>query len=370
MVRAAGILPYRFLPADSGGRKGIAFFYRYFSRQIPVTCITTQNNGCDELGQYRQERLLSASASRYANPFYFFRIRKLLKEQQATHLILEHPYYGWLAVWLQKATGVKLVVHSHNIEGERFKHLGKPWWRILASYERWVHRQADYNFFITDEDRRYAIERFRLNASKCTTITYGIELEQAPSLTERAAAAQQLKARYQLPQETHLFLFNGFFDYKPNADALNLLVDDVYPRLLAAGIPFRLLICGRHIPAHITSERYSHIIPAGFVDDMELYLKGTDLFLSPISDGGGIKTKLVEALATNTTCVSFANGAIGVPAEIAGNKLHIASQVTAEAFTTATLQALPSAQEAIPEAFFDHFNWNKIAEKAAGFIGG
>ncbi len=46
-------------------------------------------------------------------------------------------------------TGVKLIVHSHNIEGLRWKTLGKWWWKGLWIYEKWVHRQADLQLFQT-----------------------------------------------------------------------------------------------------------------------------------------------------------------------------------------------------------------------------
>jgi hypothetical protein len=54
-----------------------------------------------------------------------------------------------------------------------------------------------------------------------------------------------------------------------------------------------------------------NIIYAGFVDDISIYFKGADVFINPVSYGGGIKTKLVEALGYNLNAVSTSNGAIG-----------------------------------------------------------
>ena len=169
------LVSYPFLPAKSGGQKGIALFYKYFSVYHVVTIIGSKNNQPGESEGYALLNILSGSRWRYINPFLFFTLRKQIREKKATHLILEHPYYGWLGYLLKKCCGIKLVVHSHNMEGNRWKSLGKWWWSILWGYERWVHRRADYNFFIQAEDRDYAIKRFALDPARCIVMTYGIE---------------------------------------------------------------------------------------------------------------------------------------------------------------------------------------------------
>jgi glycosyltransferase involved in cell wall biosynthesis len=368
MTKVAGIISYRFLPADSGGRKAIALFNRYFSRQVQLTCITTRNNGTDPLAGYTQEKLFDTAATRYANPLYFYQIRKIIREHHITHITIDHPYYGWMGVLLKKQAGVQLVIRSHNIEGQRFKTLGKWWWPMMAAYEKWVHRQADYNFFITDEDQQYAIQHFKLSPALCTTITYGVESPLPPAVAEKAAAAAQLRQQHQINSEEPILLFNGIFDYKPNAAALDLLVTRIYPLLVQTGQPFKLIICGKGIPAYITPTTYPQIITAGFVADIQLYLKGADLFLNPITDGGGIKTKLVEALAANASCISFANGAIGIPASITGNKLRVVADDDVQAFCAGISNSLATCHDTIPAAFFDRFYWENIAKKAADFI--
>ena len=66
-----------------------------------------------------------------------------------------------------------------------------------------------------------------------------------------------------------------------------------------------------------------NIIYAGFVDDISIYFKGVDVFINPVTDGGGIKTKLVEALGYNLNVVSTMNGAIGVDEKICNGKLFV-----------------------------------------------
>jgi hypothetical protein len=192
MTKVISIVSYKFLPAKVGGQKGIALFNKYFSRHLQLVCVCTKNNAIQEAEGYKVLPLLSTSLLRYINPFYFFTIRNVLKKYQATHLLIEHPYYGWLALLLKRFTRVKLIVHSHNMEGLRWKDLGKWWWKILWHYEKFTHRLADYSFFITGEDMDYAIRAFRLDPGKCIVMTYGIERDAPPAADEKRLPGEVL----------------------------------------------------------------------------------------------------------------------------------------------------------------------------------
>src|SRR5689334_1972173 len=128
MAVVVSIVPYKFLPPKIGGQKGIALFNEYFGRYVNLTCVTVSSNENGYAKDYEAIAVFSNSQLRYANPFILFRLRKLVKEKKATHVLLEHPYMGWMAYFLKKLTSTKLIVHSHNMEGLRFKTIGKWWW--------------------------------------------------------------------------------------------------------------------------------------------------------------------------------------------------------------------------------------------------
>src|SRR6516164_1283775 len=175
MASVVSLVSYPFLPAKVGGQKGIAAFSKYFSRYHQLVCVTIENNDPSAAEGYIVLNILSNAPARYINFLYFFTIRSVIRKYNASHLILEHPYFGWLGILLKWLTGIKLVVHSHNMEGLRWKTLGKWWWWILWQYEKYTHRAADYNLFIHDEDKKYAINHFHLDPARCITMTYGIE---------------------------------------------------------------------------------------------------------------------------------------------------------------------------------------------------
>lgn len=367
-IRVLAIAPYRFLPAVNGGQKNIALFYKYLSALITFTCATVKGTTkSNTAGDYDFLPVFSGSPFRYMNPFYFFTLKKIIRERKITHLMLEHPYYGWLGWLLKKFTDVKLVIHSHNIEGLRFKSIGKWWWRILWQYEKMVHRIADISFFITPEDRAYAVSHFGLKEDKCTIITYGTERENAPSAEEKFAAKKIISEKHQLDAEKPLLLYSAALNYLPNLKGLDCILAELNPLLLASGQPYTILICGSGLPETYNNLRsYSalNITYAGFVDDIDMYFTAADIFLNPVSEGGGIKTKVVEALAANCTVISFEEGIWGIPENVGGNNLKIIRRNDVVIFSQFVLSSL-LINNNIPRFFFQYFSWKNIVQQVA-----
>ena len=370
-INICSIVSYKIYPAIIGGQKGIALFYKYFSKLLPVTIISTKNNETPEQLSGDFLPILSNSATRYINPFLLITLRNIIKKKNITHLILEQPFYGWLGVMAKWFFRIKLIVHSHNIESLRFKSTGSWWWGIMWHYERFVYRQSSINFFISDEDRNYAISKYKLKEKKCHTITYGFDLNTPPTENEKSAAKKSLCLTHNIQSTDKILLFNGTLDYKPNLDAVNYILNDINPLLNnQKEFHYKIIICGKNLPSaydELMAYKNSNIIYAGFVDDISLYFKGADIFINPVTDGGGIKTKLVEALGNNLFCISTVEGAYGVPVAITGNKLKIVPEKNWEVFAKTIMEINPNAGQ-INEKFFNHFYWENIAEKAKSVI--
>ncbi|MFZ1453513.1 MAG: glycosyltransferase family 4 protein, partial [Ferruginibacter sp.] len=247
---------------------------------------------------------------------------------------------------------------------------GKWWWGILWHYEKFTHRQANHNFFIQNNDRDYAIANFKLAPARCTTITYGFEHSHVPTPEEKIHARSLICKTHAIKETDRLLLFNGTLGYKPNLDALDTILEKINPLLLAAtGFAYKIIICGNKLPssyAGLVSYQEKNIVYAGFVDDINMYFKGCDIFTNPVIDGGGIKTKIVEALGYDLSVISTKSGAIGIPEEVTGNKIKIIEDNDWITFANSILSLDPATQT--PPAFFEHFYWDNIAKKAAGIL--
>ena len=370
MLNVLTIAPYNFLPPNLGGQKNIALFYKFFSPLVNLTCVTTKKNETEGVSGYEILKILSNSRLRYINLFYFFKFRKIIRQKKITHLILEHPYYGWLGILLKWTCNIKLVVRSQNIESIRFKSIGKWWWGILWHYERATHKRAHINFFIQEDDRKYGIEKFGLDPEKCFIITYGFELTGKPSPGDRQEAKNFICNSYGINKDSLILLFNGSLGYKPNLDAVEVILKKINPLLCAReNFNYRMIICGNKLPAkykNLEDYKEKNIIYTGFVDDITVFYKGADIFINPVIDGGGIKTKVVEALGYDLSVISTASGAIGISPSITGNKMKIFADTDWENFAEQVFQLNTDAN--IPDEYFDNFYWGNIAAKACSWL--
>ncbi len=98
MANVLSIVPYKIFPAKFGGQKGIASFNEYFSKHHNLYCVTVKDNAVNA-APYTIINILSNSRLRYINVFYFILIKKIIRQNNISHIILEHPYYGWLAIF-------------------------------------------------------------------------------------------------------------------------------------------------------------------------------------------------------------------------------------------------------------------------------
>ncbi len=369
-LNVLSLVSYNILPAKMGGQKGIALFNEYFSKKVNLICITTKNNDSSLAKYYKMLNVLSNSPLRYINLFYFFILKQVIKSRKISHLIIEHPYYGWLGVLLNVFCKVKLIVHSHNIEALRFKSTGKWWWKILWHYEKWTYTKANSVFFITAEDLNYAVENFNLPISKCIVVTYGTEIDEIPTSIEKENAKNEICKTHKISAKEKILFFNGTLDYGPNLDAANIILEKINPLLLSAkDFKYKIIICGKGLPNsynELIDFKDKNIIYAGFVNDIKQYFLAADIFINPVIDGGGIKTKLVEALGYNISVVSTVSGAIGMPHAITKDKMEVVDDNDWEMFTKKILSI--NTNSTTPNDFFEHFYWGDIIKKVENKI--
>jgi len=85
-------------------------------------------------------------------------------------------------------------------------------------------------------------------------------------------------------------------------------------------------------------------------------------------EGGGIKTKMVEALGYDTMVVSTSNGSIGVTEAETGGRLKIIPDDDWSSFAMKMIEVASEHTVHIPDSFYNKFYWGNIAKKAEAFI--
>jgi len=361
MKKVLAIAPYPYLPFYSGGQKFIAKFFEHLSSKIELTVISVAKNDPSQAG-YKMVPMLKRSFARYYDRSLIKKITSLVQQEKFDAIIWEHPYYGWLARRIKKRTGIKTIIHTHNIEYQRFRSMGKWWWPILKIYERKCLQKTDVILFITKKDRDFAIEKWGLKKEKCLNVPFGIEMKENPA--NRQTERNMVCGKHHIDYSEKILLFNGLLKYKPNLDAVKAITEKINPLLLQKpDLRYKIIICGKDLPAEMNELKEhadKNIIYAGFVDDIDSYFKAADIFLNPVLSGGGIKTKMVEAIGFGTTVISTESGAAGIDKSVCDNKLITVNDSDWEKFADAIFSATHNAVSATPQEYYNVYAWANI----------
>ncbi len=361
-----GIISYKVFPAQMGGQKYIVNYYTELAKNAKVVLAVSKDNQVERYTPYKTLPFLYNHWLAFLNLIYVYRLCRIIKKERINVIMIDHSYFGWLGILLKWLTSKKLAIKSANIETLRFKDMRRIGWQLYDLYEGWVHRHADLNFFITEEEKQRAITRWNLMPQTCKTIFYGTKTTHPASGEERKNYRRILLEKNNLSPDTKLFLFNGTLDYLPNADALYVILKELMYRLETSSAPFRIFICGNRI-----SEEWAkalndnpNIIFHGFEQNINKYYYGTDCFICPVTLGTGIKTKIVEALAHGQRVIACKKSGEGFNVAELGKQLTLIEDYNWKAFADAMLQLNMQEESTTPESFYRQFNWPSIVQES------
>ncbi|MFN7116097.1 MAG: glycosyltransferase family 4 protein [Saprospiraceae bacterium] len=365
MSKIAVIIPHQFVPPANGGHAAGYGFCEFLAKEREIVVISTTNNPDLPL-PFRLERLFSDRFYKYFSPLVGLRLYQFLKKEHITHCVIQQPFIGLLILPIVKLLNIRLLVYSHNIEYQRFQTIGKWWWRFLWLVEWLLYRNANAVLFISRDDMREAIPIFKLNPNRCFEMPYGTRYPSTPP--GRDEARKIITQRHQLDPQAFLILFFATHSYKPNTDALERILDIINPILLQkADFPYKILICGGGLPERfnkLTAYQEKNIHYVGFVDKIDEYIQACDVTLNPVITGGGVKTKMVEAIALGTPVISAKTGAKGVDPVACGDKLVILQDDDNQGFAAAILHLKSKYYMPTPASFYKEYYWANAIQPA------
>lgn len=162
---------------------------------------------------------------------------------------------------------------------------------------------------------------------------------------EKDKFAQSASMLSAIPGKTQFrLLFVGGFNHTPNLDGILWFVRDIFPIIQGKLANVHLTIVGSKAPQSVISMAGEAIDVAGFVSDdrlSQLY-EETSLVIAPLRYGGGVKGKVIEAMATGVPLVTTPIGAQGL--QDPSRLMFMATE--AEAFAEAIIYALTDRTEA------------------------
>jgi polysaccharide biosynthesis protein PslH len=239
-------------------------------------------------------------------------------------------------------------------------------WLKLAEYERRVMLAADTVVAVSDED--VAALRRVAPGARYAVAPNGVDTAHF----SRAALAREGKAP--LSYGAPALVFSGTLDFRPNVDALVWFAAEVLPLIRAQRPDVRLVAVGRRpAPAVRALAEQGALTLTGEVADTRPFVAGAAAFVVPMRIGGGVRLKLLEALALEAPTVSTTMGAEGIaglrdgehclladaPAPFAAAVLRLLDDPTLGAHLAAAGRALVAAS----------YDWSAITPRFEALYG-
>lgn len=207
---------------------------------------------------------------------------------------------------------------------------------------------------VSEDDRRY-IQQTVPQIKNISVVSNGVDLE---------FFAQKKKKFNNRPT----VLFVGTFHWLPNVEAVEFLVEQVWPQIQKA-IPNALLRIAGASPTKRIIEYGnvdSSIIVTGRVDDIRDEYKQANVLLAPVFSGKGTRYKVLEAMATQTPVVGTEIALEGIHAQpgkefLIGNSANEMAQATIRVLNDMDLQK--SLGEAGRKFVSQHYSWDAIGQE-------
>ena len=354
------VVPGRFIPPANGGQRVCYDLCLALAKKTRVVCFSAHSK--ESLCDFRLVRLFSSSIFRYFNPVLTLKLARELKHNNAYCCIVNQPFFVFSAFLACKLARCQLITYAHNLEFERSDGLRKYLKPLIFLLEFVAFNLSQRIFFISNTELVEARKRFYLAGTRCVFVPHMVRD------TVRDAPLQSLRDR------PFTLIFFGNFSYPPNRCGLDSLFQNIVPLLAQfVAFPCRLMIFGGHIPEFIKSKQISVNLSVdilGYVDNPIRVIEEADIMLTPVSDGAGVQTKIIEAISLGTTVLSAKSGARGIDPVVVGEKLQCVEDNDWHAFVQLIFDIKSNGLHtlATPDSFFNTYSEQAVMTKVLSAI--
>lgn len=289
-------------------------------------------------------------------------VHKLLREDDIDIVHIEHLHVAYYGILIKKEFGLPIVLREHNVETiimERFyenqknpliKAYAYLQYKKLWDYEAKICGMFDKCFMITEDDEKWIKE---MNPRvKTSVIPSGVDTSYFNSL--------------EAEEEPYSIIYVASMDWLPNVESILWFYKDIFPLIKKEVPEAKLYIVGRKPPVNIKILANKDIIVTGFVEDVREYIARSAVFIVPLKIGGGMRIKILNALAMGKAIVSTSIGCEGIDVTD-GKDIYIADTEAQFARRVLELMGNKNKRRRLGEEGLrlvkEKYQWKRIAEQ-------
>jgi glycosyltransferase involved in cell wall biosynthesis len=253
----------------------------------------------------------SYNVERFRSAPFEARLLEVVREEPPDVVLLESLYMLPYVPALRASTPAPLVLRSLNVEHEIWEGLARGGRglllrlylghlaRRLRTFEISTLNAVDAILPVTPED---AATYRRLGAvGPLHVAAVGLDTAAWPDRSGQG--------------DPHTLVYLGSLDWKPNLEAVTWFLSTVWPLVRRAVPHARFHLAGSNPPAKLGARlRDEGIRFLGRVPDVRDFLSSGAAMVVPLLSGGGMRVKILEAMAVGVPVVSTPLGAAGIGA--------------------------------------------------------
>lgn len=248
--------------------------------------------------------------SKYHDYKIYKKIEEIIKINNIGIVFVDHlhmAFYGKLIK--ERFPEIKVILREHNTEYIFWRRIFREeknilkkfmfWWQYLKvlKYEREITNIFDKCFMISPMDQ-INLKKINSNAKTVVIPTF-VEIKNC-----------QLSQTIEVVPYSMLYL--GNFSWLPNLQGLLWFLREVWPEIFEEFPDAKIFVVGKNPPDEIIGFKSKNIIVTGYVNDVKPWIAKAEIFLVPLFSGGGIRIKILEAMAMGKPIISTSIGAEGI----------------------------------------------------------
>lgn len=236
------------------------------------------------------------------------RIHQFLAQEDYDLVHLEHLHMAFYASTAREHH-VPVVLRQQNVESQITERLALGSSKLqrlyahvqsgrMKRYEASACEQADLCLAITAADARSLLQ---LNPRiRTAVVPAGVDLQYFAPVQD-------------VSEEPFTIVSVAALDWLPNVDSVLWFCDRIFPRVRQELPQARLLVVGKNPPASVRAlARRENVVVTGFVEDIRQYIAQGSVVVVPMRMGGGIRVRILQAMAMGKPVVSTSLGAEGI----------------------------------------------------------
>lgn len=268
----------------------------------------------------------SYHVDRFINKAFNQALTQLLQEESFDLIQFESLYTSPYLATARRYSQAPCICRLHNIEHHIWQHLAanepnfvkRKYLQLLTqrlkNYELSVLTSFNLLLPISPEEEHY-IQEAQLGT--CYYLPFGIDIHET-----LATANPEPLSCYHI----------GSMDWAPNVEGIEWFLHDVWLKSADEFPNATFYIAGKNMSPSLRKHDSKRVKIIGEVDDFIQFSLEKNILVVPLRSGGGIRIKILEAMALGKTIIATSKGAEGIDGE---NGKHFMLANTAEEFSTA-----------------------------------